>query len=392
MADDAIATVPPATAPMTAPGAAGSRDMSSLRLTQARAPLEDAAQVLGTVDESGQQPIVVVPSHASRIRNGLVITGVIALAISLLVDAPIPVRPVIGAVGVALLLLGLVRAFLVPVPEGARAVLLRRGRIHTTLGPGIHIVAPGIAVSHIVTTRDTPFAAPAMEAPTRDDVRVRIDALLMFRIVTPDRFVFAISAPDFDQVCEATCREAIRLLVRDKESDAIQDLGDADAEQLRASIGARLEAYGVEAVRVLLAHVTPPAPFIAAREAQRLAALRRAEEEALHALALQRQANREALTRERIAAHRGEIELEAENEAARLQRLEATISEFPTAMRWDIDSRRLDVARALAANPRAMLQVGSGADVAGALLMQTTSDAQPPANGTGDGRSAGEAP
>jgi regulator of protease activity HflC (stomatin/prohibitin superfamily) len=368
----------PASEPTPAPTDAP--ESSALRLSQARAPLDDAGEVLGTVDAAGDQPIVVVPLRASRIRYDLVAGGVVGLVLALVLDVSLALRAALVAAGVVLLVLGILRAVVVPVPEGARAVLLRRGRFHTTLGPGVHVVRPGIAVSHVVTTRDTPFDAPRIEVPTRDDVRVLVDAMLLFRITSPERFVFTISAPDFDQVCLATCREAVRLLVRDKDSDAIHDLGTADAEWLREVIGERLESYGVEAVRVVLAHVMPPTAFVASREAKRLAGLQRAEEEELHALAQLRQANRETLTRERIAARRAEIELEADNEAVRLRRLESTIESFPVAMRWDVDSRRLDVARALAANPRALLHVGTDADVAGALLMQTT----------GDGRSGGD--
>ena len=117
---------------------------------------------------------------------------------------------------------------MVPVPEGSRAVLLRRGRFDRTLGPGNHIVVPWIVVSHIVTTRETPFDAPSTEIPTRDDVRTSIDILMTFRIESPERFVFTISAADFDQVCQATCQEAVRLLLRAKVADDVLDLGEAD--------------------------------------------------------------------------------------------------------------------------------------------------------------------
>jgi regulator of protease activity HflC (stomatin/prohibitin superfamily) len=352
-------------------------ESTTLQLTQARAPLDDASEVLGSLDAEGNQPIVLVPTHASRIRNELVVAGVVLLAVAILIEFPAPARAGSGLLALALLVLGFVRALFVLVPQGARAVLLRGGRLHATVGPGIHVMRPGIVVSHVVTTRDTPFDAPGIVVPTRDDVRVRLDMVLMFRISAPERFVFAISAADFDEVCQATCREAVRLLVRAKDSGEILDLGEAEAEQLRQAIGARLEPYGTEAVRAVLAHVMPPTAFVASREAQRLARLRRAEEEDLHALALLRQSNREELTREQIKARRAQIELEADNEKARLQRLEVTIRDFPAAMRWDLDSQRLDVARALAANPRALLQVGTDSDVAGALLMQTEADGRP---------------
>ena len=162
------------------------------------------------------------------------------------------------------------------------------------------------------------------------------------------------------------------MLVRSKPSTGILDVSDKDAEHLRGGIGARLDPYGVEIVRVVLTHVIPPAQFVASHEARRLASLQRAEEEELHALQLLRQSDREELSRQKIRARREEIELEADNEAGRIERLEGLLRRYPAAMRWDVDADRLSVARALAANSRALLQVGTPADVAGALLMQTS--------------------
>jgi regulator of protease activity HflC (stomatin/prohibitin superfamily) len=135
----------------------------------------------------------------------------------------------------------------------------------------------------------------------------------------------------------------------------------------------------------VLTHVLPPLDFIASREARRLATLHRAEEQEQHALALLRQTDREELTRATIEARRRAIELEAENEVARLERLEKRIRAYPNAMHWDVESQRLEVARALAGNTRAMVQVGgSGAgDVAAALLQHTL-----PENGVERGQAA----
>lgn len=353
----------------------------AIQLTQVRVPLDDAAEALSTQDDAGRLPIVVLPRQAYRIRNGFVIAGVIAILGGFVVDVTLPLRGGSLAVGALLILLGIFRAFMVPVPEGSRAVLLRRGRFDQTLGPGNHIVVPWIVVSHIVTTRETPFDAPSTEIPTRDDVRTSIDILMTFRIESPERFVFTISAADFDQVCQATCQEAVRLLLRDKVADDVLDLGDANSERLRAAIGGALEPYGVVVVRVVLTHVMPPAEFMASREARRLANVQRAEETERHALALMRQADQEELERQRISARQEAIELEAANEVTRLVRLEDRLRDYPNAVHWDVESQRLDVARALAANTRAMVNVGPGNDVAASLLMHTL-----PENGASTGQ------
>src|SRR3954469_23857749 len=359
-----------------------------VQLTQVRVPLDEAAEALSTQDEAGRLPIVVLPKQAYRIRNGLVGAGLLLVLGGFLFDVTLPLRGGSLAAGALLVVLGVFRAFMVPVPEGSRAVLLRRGRFHKTLGPGNHIVVPNIVVSHIVTTRETPFDAPAVEIPTKDDVRTNVDILLTFRIASPERFVFSITAPDFDQICQATAQETVRLLIRGKSSDEVLDLKGEDNEWLRIAIEEALAPYGVEIVRVVLTHVLPPLDFIASREARRLATLQRAEELEQHALSMLRQADREELGRATIEARRRAIELEADNEVARLERLESRIRAYPNAMHWDVESQRLDVARALAANTRAMVQVGAagGGDVAAALLQHTL-----PENGVARA-AGGEAP
>ena len=348
------------------------------QLTQVRVPLRDAAQALATPDASGRPPIVVLPQQAFRVRNELVTAGIVVLVAGLIFDVSIALRAGGVGVGVALVILGVFQAFIVPIPEGSQAILLRRGRFYATLQPGNHVVPPWIIVSHLVTTRETPFAATASEFPTRDDVRTNIVILLTFRVAAPERFVFTITVPDFDHVCQASCQDAVRLLVRSKTSEEVLDLGDPDGERLRKDIGTDLEPYGVEVARVVVTDVRPPTEFVASRETRRLAGVQRAEEQELHELELLRLADRDEQERQRIRLHRAAIELEAENEVVRLERLDSRIREYPTAMQWDVESRRLDVAAALASNTRAMVQVGPGIDVASSLLMQTPAgDAQP---------------
>src|SRR4051794_3356620 len=204
----------PAETPVAAPSGATppAAPALSLQLTQVRVPLDDAAEALTTPDEVGRLPIIVLPAHGSRVRNELVIAGVVVAVIGVLFDLNLALRGVGIGVGAALIVLGVFRAFLVPVPEGSQAVLLRRGRFDRTLGPGNHLVPLRLIVSHIVTTRETPFDAPAVEIPTKDDVRTNVDILLTFRIASPEKFVFTITAPDFDQICQATAQETVRLL------------------------------------------------------------------------------------------------------------------------------------------------------------------------------------
>ena len=362
-----------------------------IQLTQARVPLDEAAEAFGIPDANGRLPIVLLPSAPYRIRNSLVIAGVVALIVGLVLDLELAARGGLLIAGALLILLGVFRAFMVPVPEGSKAILLKRGRIDRTIGPGNHIIPPWIAVSHLVTTREIPFDVPVTEVPTQEGLRVSIDVLLTFGIVRPEQFVYAISAPDFDQVCQAAGQDALRMLIRATSAEHVLDLAGTESAQLAEATGAALAAYGVEVVRVVILRIRPPDEFMRSMESRRIAIVQREEEVEQHALEQRRQADRESLERQRVEARRELSELEAANEALRLERLQERLAAYPEASRYDLETARLDVARALAGNTRAMLNVGTGGDIASALVMRDLAgDATDgaPAAGPGRGRRA----
>jgi regulator of protease activity HflC (stomatin/prohibitin superfamily) len=382
MADESVPESPP---PPSQTSPSSTAPVPYLQLTQSRVPLDDAGQALTLPDASGRVPIVVLPDQPFRIRNGFVIAGVIAVVVGLLLELDLAVRGGLIGIGAAAIFLGVFQSFVVPVPEGARALLLKSGRYHRTLGAGRHIVPPWVVVSHVVTVREIPFEAVAAAVSTSDDVRMDVDLLLTFTIVAPEKFVFAISAPDFDQVCLAASLDAIRNMVRAKHSNDILDLGTDDTDALAAAIGAAISPYGAEIQRAVITHILPPAAFMASREARRLAVVQRDEQTERFALEERLQADREALKRQRIQAKRERIELQAANEALRLQHLEERLQAFPNAARQDVLDRRIEVAQALAGNTRAMVQVGPGGDVADALVIHTLAEGEPQ---PGSGRSA----
>jgi regulator of protease activity HflC (stomatin/prohibitin superfamily) len=357
-----------------APAPVADSQPAYVQLTQARVPLDEAADAFGIPDASGRLPIVLLPRAPYRINNTLVIVGLIAAVVGLILDLQLVLRGGLLAAGIILVFLGVFRSFLVRVPEGTQAILLRRGRVDRTIGPGSHVVPPWIAVSHLVTTREIPFDIPVVESPTREGVRVAIDVLLTFRITEPTEFVFAISAPDFDQVCQAAGQDALRTLVRSTSAEAVLDLAGAESGRLAESIGAALSGYGVHVVKVVILQIRLPDEYMRSLEGRRLAVAQREEEVERHALEQRRQADRETLERQRAEAKRQLIELDAANEALRLERLQERLGAYPQAARYDLETARLDVARSLAANSRAMVQVGPGADIASALVMRDLAD------------------
>jgi regulator of protease activity HflC (stomatin/prohibitin superfamily) len=344
--------------------------------------MADAAGAFAIPDASGRFPIIVLTGERSRIRNEFVAAGAALLVIGFLFDINIAARSGLIAVGAASILLGVFQSFIVRIPEGAQALTMRRGRFDKVIPAGSRIMPPWIGVTHVVTTRDIPFAASATQIPTADGVRVDLDVLITFSIVEAQKFVFAISTPDFDLVCQATAQDALRRLAREVTSEDSLDMAGEESQALRKAVGSALADYGVEVNKVVVVAVRPPNDYMASLEARRLAEVQQAEQSQQHALNLQRQADRNDMQRQNAEEQRKLLEIEAANESLRLQLLESRISSFPRGASWDVDTQRLEVAKALAGNERALLAFGNASNLTDALIVadhgESAAEASPP--------------
>lgn len=380
---------------------------TTTQLTQVRIPLDDAAIAFSMRDVTGRIPIVVVPERLSRINFGLVVGGVLVIAVGLLavaflegpVSSSLWFLPALTLLGLACIIIGLYQSFIVRVPEGVNALLARAGRYAKTIDAGTHFVLPWIRVTHLVTQREIPFDVPVVEGLTADNVRVNVDSLVTFSITAPYHFVYSISADDFDHVFQAVCQEEMRALLRSVSVNQILDLAQRDMTAAQQELNARVKSYGVEIAQLAITSALPPLDFIRSEEARQLAIVQREEMSEQQTLARQKQASEEALAQQmiqargareaellRLQAQQAElrqqvVEMEAQTEELRLARLQERLAKYPLAAKWEWESQQLEVARALAGNARAMLQVGDVSDVVGALMLRDTLSAPEPEPG-----------
>ncbi|MFN8472543.1 MAG: SPFH domain-containing protein [Anaerolineae bacterium] len=359
------------------------------QLTQIVVPLEQAAQAFAVRDATGRIPIVVVPARSTRVRGGYFVTGVVLLAAGIAAVVwggdfgpnAIAFATLCVLAAIILIALSMYGAFRVLIPEGVNALLARGGRYDRTVGPGIHFLMPWIQVTHLVTRREIPFDTPSVEVPTSDNVRAIVDTLSLFQITDPFKFVYNISADDFDSVFLAANQEQVRRLVRGITVDQVHDLPRTDLTDLVHDLSESVARYGVTIVKVVVTFAQPPADFVRSQEARQLASLQQKEQAEQQALALKRQADQATLQQREVVARvererealemqiqvaetrRRVVEVEADTEEYRLGKLQERLQKFPEASQWEWAGEQLSVARALAANSRAILQLGSADDI-----------------------------
>jgi regulator of protease activity HflC (stomatin/prohibitin superfamily) len=124
-------------------------------------------------------------------------------------------------------------------PEYERAVIFRLGRLVASRGPGVIYVVPLIERLVRITLRTVALEVPPQDVITRDNVSVKVSAVLYFRVLDPNRAVVEIGDYLYAtlQLAQTTLRgvcgsaELDELLAeRDKFNARMQEILDAQTE------------------------------------------------------------------------------------------------------------------------------------------------------------------
>src|SRR6476469_11104794 len=97
------------------------------------------------------------------------------------------------------------------VQEYERGVIFRLGRLVGARGPGLFFIIPMVDRMVKVDLRVVTLDVPAPEVITRDNVTVRVNAVLYFRVFDPEKAVVAVT--DFvratHQIAQTTLRSVL---------------------------------------------------------------------------------------------------------------------------------------------------------------------------------------
>ena len=137
--------------------------------------------------------------------------------------------------------------------EYERGVVFMLGRFMGVKGPGLIIVIPVIQQMVRVDLRTVVFDVPTQDVISRDNVSVRVNAVVYFRIVDPEKSVIAV-----EQFFEATSQLAqttLRAVLGKHELDDML----AEREKLNVDIQTALDAqtatWGIKVSNVEIKHV-----------------------------------------------------------------------------------------------------------------------------------------
>ncbi|HZO02957.1 MAG TPA: slipin family protein [Burkholderiales bacterium] len=156
----------------------------------------------------------------------------------------------LGAVVLGVILLALSIKVL---REYERAVVFFLGRFQRVFGPGLIVIIPGVQQAVRVDLRIVVLDVPPQDIITRDNVSVKVNAVVYFRVVDPRNAIIQVA--NFLEATSQLAQTTLRAVLGKHELDALL----AEREKLNIDIqtvlDAQTDAWGIKVSNVEIKHV-----------------------------------------------------------------------------------------------------------------------------------------
>ena len=171
-------------------------------------------------------------------------------------------------------LLGLSAVLLVPllpfqirvVAEYERGVIFRLGRLTGAKGPGLFVLLPFIDRMVKVDLRVITLDVPSQEAITRDNVTIKVNAVVYFRVVEPTAAVVRIL--DFVRATSQISQTTLRSVMGQTDLDGLLSQREEVNQELQKIIDEETEPWGIKVSTVEVKDVELPSTMQRAMAAQ----------------------------------------------------------------------------------------------------------------------------
>ena len=152
----------------------------------------------------------------------------------------------------------------------ARGVVFRLGRYRATLGPGLYWIVPLIEWQRLVDLRITTAAVEEQETITKDNVPIKVNAVVWYRVVNPKEAVIEVKSIDTAVIQVALT--TLRTGIGQHSLDEVLKEQEAVSKVIQEKIDAVTEPWGVKVERVEMKNVEIPQSMqrVMAQEAEAL--------------------------------------------------------------------------------------------------------------------------
>lgn len=188
--------------------------------------------------------------------------------------------------------------------EYERGVIFQLGRFWSVKGPGLIIVIPGIQQMVRVDLRTLTMDVPSQDVISRDNVSVKVNAVVYFRVVDPQRAI--IQVENYLVATSQLAQTTLRAVLGKHELDEMLAEREKLNMDIQQALDVQTDAWGIKVSSVEIKHVD-------------------INESMIRAIARQAEAERER--RAKVIHAEGEVQA-----SQRLLEAAQTLSQQPEAM------------------------------------------------------------
>lgn len=130
------------------------------------------------------------------------------------------------------------------VQEYERGVIFRLGRLQGAKGPGLFIILPIVDRMVKMDLRVFTLDVPSQEIITRDNVTVKVDAVIYFRVVNPEDAV--VKVENYFRATALIAQTTLRSTIGQSELDTLLSHRDEINQRLQIAIDEATEPWGIK--------------------------------------------------------------------------------------------------------------------------------------------------
>ena len=141
-------------------------------------------------------------------------------------------------------------------PEYERGVLLRLGRLVGVRGPGLFLIIPGVDRLIRVTLRTVVFEVPAQDVITRDNVTVKVSAVVYFRVIEPQKAI--VEVEDYLYATSQLSQTTLRSVLGQVDLDELLSNREKINKELQEILDRHTGPRGVKVANVEVKNIDLP--------------------------------------------------------------------------------------------------------------------------------------
>lgn len=157
-----------------------------------------------------------------------------------------------GAV-IIFILIGLLFTSVRILREYERAVVFTLGRFWKVKGPGMFILIPGVQQMVRVDLRTVVMDVPSQDVISRDNVSVKVNAVLYFRVIDPQKAI--IQVEDFYMATSQLAQTTLRSVLGQHDLDDMLAERDKLNAHIQRLLDQQTDNWGIKVANVEIKHV-----------------------------------------------------------------------------------------------------------------------------------------